>query len=45
MEYSRTGFERPLKFLMEIGRIRQRVLQMRGKINIQSIELHKRLTS
>ena len=38
--YSRTCFERPLKFSTKIGRKRQR-----GKINIKSMELRKSLAS
>ena len=38
-------FERPLRFSTKIGRKRWMASQKRGKINIKSKELHKRLTS
>ena len=45
LQYSRTCFERPLKFSTKIGHKRQVTLQKRCKINIKSMELHKSLTS
>ena len=40
----RTCFERLLKLSLKICRKRQVVLQKWGKINIKSMELHKKLT-
>ena len=39
--WSKTCFERPLKFSMKIGRKRQVALQKRGKINMKSKEFDK----
>ena len=39
--YSKTCFERPLKFSMKIGRKMQVALQKRGKINMKSVEFYE----